>query len=117
MRTPKYPIQSCEENFENAKFVVIPLPIVENANTEPDSFMIKVLKPYPTSGQRLSLLRALCGKTRKEISNLYHVPEISVRQLERDKYRLTEKTAQRLHQIYGQEGIFVPVSWLIEGRF
>lgn len=70
---------------------------------------------YKTTGQRLSFLRRLSGKTRAQISRAHGIPEISLRQLEHDKYRLTEKTAQRCYEIYAQEGIHVTLEWIKTG--
>ncbi len=70
---------------------------------------------HSTPGKRLRLLRSLCGKTRAEIEQLYAIPEISLRQWENDKYRLTDKSALRCHHVYNSEGLHVSLEWIKQG--
>lgn len=72
-------------------------------------------RSYNTVGKRLSLLRALSGKGRGDIERIYGIPEISLRQLEHDKYRLTKKMAERLYKVYTNEGIMVSLDWIVYG--
>lgn len=88
---------------------------IEGHGHSVSSTPVRVSRRFETPGDRIKFLRELCGKTRKEFSEQYAIPEISQRQIELNKYLLSSKKLEQYLQIFTQENVHIAKEWILHG--